>query len=91
MFRFYFDRCPYQSPKRSEESSRRFASLRLGGSEARRGKDFKKLDEAKRGEAKRSDLKSATWADLTFPLVLNQNLLIFIYFIIISCEKYVIS
>jgi hypothetical protein len=41
-----------QSPKRSEESSRRLASLRPRRSEARRGKDFKKLDEAKRGEAK---------------------------------------
>jgi len=42
-------------------------------------------------EAKRSDLKSATSADVTFALVLNKNLLIFIYFITISCEKYVIS
>ena len=56
MSNIYFDvmriRVIDSRAKRSEESSRRLASLRLGRSEARRGKDFKKLDEAKRGEAK---------------------------------------
>ena len=83
----------YQSPKRSEESSRRFASLRPRRSEAKILKSWTRRSEARRKlvEAKRSDLKSATSVDLTFPLVLNQNLLIFINFITISCEKYVIS
>jgi hypothetical protein len=41
------------SRARNEAKNRRGPSLRPRRSEARRGKDFKKLDEVKRGEARR--------------------------------------
>ncbi len=65
----------FSSRARNEAKNRRGASLRFVWDEARRGeakilKSWTRRSEARRKlvEAKRSDLKSATSADLTFRL-----------------------